>query len=87
MVVGWLRPVILLPASALAGLKINGRIESGNAIWTLRDPNGKSAFTAESDKGELSLDSGDLDFIPGTWTLHVELKKGTLDFETLWNTR
>jgi beta-lactamase regulating signal transducer with metallopeptidase domain len=70
-----------------ARLKINGQIESGNAIWTLRDPNGKSAFTAESNKAEVSLDSGDLDLIPGTWILQVELKKGSLDFEVLWNTR
>jgi beta-lactamase regulating signal transducer with metallopeptidase domain len=71
-----------------ARLKINGRIKSGASIWTLRDPNGKSIFTAESDKAELSLDSGDLDVIPGTWTLQVELKNGgTLDFEVLWTCR
>jgi HEAT repeat protein len=74
-------------SSKKARLKINGQIKSGNAKWTLRDPNGKSAFTAESDKAEVSLDSGDLDVIPGTWTLQVELKNGTLDFEVIWNTR
>ena len=73
--------------SKKARLKIDGRIKAGSSVWTLRDPNGKSAFTAESDKAEFSLDSGDLDFIPGTWTLKVELKNGTLDFEVLWNTR
>ncbi len=70
-----------------ARLKINGRIESGNSIWTLRDPNGKSAFTAESDKGDLSLDSGDLDVIPGTWILQIEFKNGTFDFVVDWNNR
>jgi beta-lactamase regulating signal transducer with metallopeptidase domain len=69
-----------------ARLKINGQIKSGAAIWTLRDPNGKSAFTAESNKAELSLDSGDLELIPGTWILQLELKKGLLDFEVLWTT-
>jgi len=71
----------------MARLKINGQIKSGNAVWTLRDPNGKSAFTVESDKAELALDSGDLNVIPGDWTLQVELKNGTLDFEVLWTTR
>src|SRR5215510_4456608 len=32
----------------VARLKINGQIKSGSCVWTLRDPNGKSAFTAES---------------------------------------
>jgi HEAT repeat protein/beta-lactamase regulating signal transducer with metallopeptidase domain len=73
--------------SKKARLKIDGQIKSGNSIWTLRDPNGKSAFTGESDKAELSLDSGDLDVIPGTWTLQVEFQNATLDFEVLWNIR
>src|SRR5215813_3864730 len=34
----------------MARLKINGQIKSGSSVWTLRDPNGKSVFTAESDK-------------------------------------
>ncbi|HKQ93281.1 MAG TPA: HEAT repeat domain-containing protein [Blastocatellia bacterium] len=73
----------------VARLKINGQINSGSCVWTLRDPNGKSAFTAESNNGELSLDSGDLDAIPGTWILklEVDVKNGTIDFKTHWNTR
>ena len=71
----------------MARLKINGQIKSGSSVWTLRDPNGKSVFTAESDKAELSLDSGDLNVIPGTWTLQLEVKNATLDFEILWSTR
>jgi hypothetical protein len=71
----------------LARLKINGRIKSGSAVWTLRDPNGKSVFTAESDKAELALDSGDLNVIPGTWTLQVEVKNSTLGLEVLWSVR
>jgi hypothetical protein len=71
-----------------ARLKINGQIKSGSCVWTLRDPNGKLVFTAESDKAELALDSGDLIVIPGDWTLQVEVKNGgTLDFEVLWNCR
>jgi HEAT repeat protein len=73
--------------SKKARLKINGQLESGNCVWTLRDPKGKSAFRAESDKTEFSIDSGDLDVIPGTWTLQVQLKNGTLDFEVNWNNR
>src|SRR5262245_38044107 len=73
--------------SKMARLKINGQIKSGNSVWTLRDPNGKSVFTAESDKAELSLDSGDLNVIPGTWTLQVEFKNVTLDFEVHWSLR
>src|SRR5215813_64394 len=73
--------------SKIARLKINGQIKSGSSVWTLRDPNGKSVFTAESDKAELSLDSGDLNVIPGTWTLQVEFKNSTLDFEVHWNAR
>jgi hypothetical protein len=68
-------------------LKINGRIKSGSSVWTLRDPNGKSVFTAETDKAELSLDSGDLNDIPGTWTLQVDVKNATLDFEIHWSAR
>jgi HEAT repeat protein/beta-lactamase regulating signal transducer with metallopeptidase domain len=71
----------------MARLKINGRIKSGSSVWTLRDPNGKSVFTAESGNAELSLDSGDLDLIPGTWKLQIEVKNATLDFEILWSTR
>ena len=71
----------------MARLKINGQIKSGSSVWTLRDPNGKSVFTAETDKAELSLDSGDLNVIPGTWTLQLEVKNATLDFEILWSTR
>ena len=73
----------------LARLKINGQIKSGSCVWTLRDPNGKSAFTAESNNAELSLDSGDLEVIPGTWILQVEadVKNGTIDFKVHWNTR
>jgi hypothetical protein len=73
----------------VARLKINGQIKSGSCAWTLRDPNGKSAFTAESNNGELSLDSGDLDAIPGTWILQVEadVKNGSIDFKIHWNTR
>jgi hypothetical protein len=67
-------------------LKISGRIKSGSSVWTLRDPNGKSVFTAESGEGEVSLDSGELNVIPGTWTLQIELKSGTLDFEIRWTT-
>lgn len=72
----------------VARLKINGQIKSGSCVWTLRDPNGKSAFTAESNNAELSLDSGDLDAIPGTWILQVEadVKNGTIDFKVHWNT-
>jgi HEAT repeat protein/beta-lactamase regulating signal transducer with metallopeptidase domain len=73
--------------SKMARLKINGQIKSGSSKWTLRDPNGNPVFTAESDKAELSLDSGDLNVIPGDWTLQVELKNSTLDFEILWNIR
>src|SRR5215510_10089170 len=71
----------------MARLKINGQIKSGSSVWTLRDPNGKSVFTAESDNAELSLDSGDLNVIPGTWTLRVEFKNATLDFEVHWSAR
>jgi beta-lactamase regulating signal transducer with metallopeptidase domain/HEAT repeat protein len=73
----------------VARLKLNGQIKSGSCVWTLRDPNGKSAFTAESNNGELSLDSGDLDAIPGTWILQVEadVKNGSIDFKIHWNTR
>jgi hypothetical protein len=72
----------------VARLKINGQIKSGSCVWTLRDPNGKSAFTAESNNAELSLDSGDLEAIPGTWILQVEadVKNGTIDFKVHWNT-
>ncbi len=79
-----------LPARQLfkmARLKINGRIKSGSSVWTLRDPNGKSVFTAESGNAELSLDSGDLDVIPGTWKLQIEVKNATLDFEVHWSLR
>jgi HEAT repeat protein len=71
----------------IARLKINGRIKSGSAVWTLRDPNGKSVFTAESGNAEISLDSGDLDVIPGTWKLQIDVKNATLDFEMLWSAR
>jgi HEAT repeat protein len=72
----------------VARLKINGQIKSGSCVWTLRDPNGKSAFTAESNNAELSLDSGDLEAIAGTWILQVEadVKNGTIDFKVHWNT-
>jgi HEAT repeat protein len=72
----------------VARLKINGQIKSGSCVWTLRDPNGKSAFTAESNNAELSLDSGDLDAIPGTWILQLEadVKNGTINFKVHWNT-
>src|SRR5215471_8892440 len=73
--------------SKMGRLKINGQIKSGSSVWTLRDPNGKSVFTAESGNAELSLDSGDLNVIPGTWTLQAEFKNSTLDFEVHWNTR
>ncbi len=73
--------------SKMARLKINGQIKSGSSVWTLRDPNGKSVFTAESGNAELSLDSGDLNVIPGTWTLQLEVKTATLDFEVLWSIR
>jgi HEAT repeat protein/beta-lactamase regulating signal transducer with metallopeptidase domain len=71
----------------MARLKINGRIKSGSSVWTLRDPNGKLVFTAESGNAELSLDSGDLNIIPGTWKLQIEVKNATLDFEVRWSTR
>jgi HEAT repeat protein/beta-lactamase regulating signal transducer with metallopeptidase domain len=71
----------------MARLKINGQIKSGSSVWTLRDPNGKSVFTAESGNAELSLDSGDLDVIPGTWKLQIEVKNATLDFEIRWSVR
>src|SRR5215813_10499980 len=71
----------------MSRLKIDGQIKSGSSVWTLLDPNGKSVFTAESDKAELSLDSGDLNVIPGTWTLQVEYKNVTLDFEVHWSLR
>jgi beta-lactamase regulating signal transducer with metallopeptidase domain len=73
----------------VARLKIDGQIKSGSCVWTLRDPNGKSAFTAESNNGELSLDSGDLNAINGTWILQVEadVKNGSIDFKIHWNTR
>jgi hypothetical protein len=71
----------------MARLKINGQIKSGNSVWTLRDPSGKSVFTAESGNAELSLDSGDLDVIPGTWKLQIEVKNATLDFEIRWSVR
>lgn len=73
--------------SKKARLKINCRMESGSFVWTLRDPNGKSWITAESSKDRFSLDSGDLDVIPGTWTLQLELKNSTLDYEIRWSTR
>jgi len=73
--------------SKMARLKINGQIKSGNSVWTLRDPNGKSVFTAESGNAELSLDSGDLNAVPGTWTLQLEVKYATLDFEVQWSLR
>ncbi|MBO0859413.1 MAG: HEAT repeat domain-containing protein [Chloracidobacterium sp.] len=73
--------------SKTARLKINGQIKSGDSVWTLRDPNGTPVFTAESGNAELALDSGDLRVIPGEWTLQVELKNGTLDFEVLWSAR
>jgi hypothetical protein len=53
----------------------------------LRDPNGKSVFTAESGNAEFPLDSGDLDLIPGTWKLQIDVKNATLDFEMVWSTR
>src|SRR5262249_9716472 len=56
----------------MARLKINGQIKSGSSVWTLRDPNGKSVFTAESDKLYLSFVSGDLNVIPGTWIWGVK---------------
>jgi HEAT repeat protein/beta-lactamase regulating signal transducer with metallopeptidase domain len=71
----------------MARLKINGRVKSGSAVWTLRDPNGKSVFTGESGNAEFSLDSGDLDVIPGTWKLQIDVKNATLDFEMIWSTR
>src|SRR5262245_56640598 len=73
--------------SKMARLKINGQIKSGSSVWTLRDPNGKSVFTAESGNAELSLDSGDLNAVPGTWTLQLEVKYATLDFEVQWSLR
>jgi hypothetical protein len=73
--------------SKMARLKINGQIKSGSSVWTLRDPNGKSVFTAESDKAELSLDSGDLNVIAGTWTLQVAVNNATIDFEVHWSIR
>ena len=78
-----------LPAR-LAGkgrLKINGQIDSGSVAWTVRDPNGKSVFKAESSGGDVSLDSGDLDVISGKWTLQVEVKNSTLRYNIRWNVR
>jgi hypothetical protein len=81
---------IKLPATEpanKASLKIKATIKSGQTSWTLRDPNGKVRLTGSISKGDLALDSGELDAIKGTWTLQIDLESATLSYELHWRTR
>lgn len=78
-----------LPASEpskKAHLKVKAKIESGEADWILRDPNGKARLTGRGQRGHLTLDSGELEGIKGTWTLQIEIRNATLDYEIHWRT-
>jgi hypothetical protein len=72
--------------SKKAHLKVKARIESGEAAWVLRDPTGKARLTGRSWGGQLTLDSGELEAIKGKWTVQIELKDATLDYEMYWRT-
>lgn len=79
---------IKLPAtepSSKAHLKVTATIESGEVIWTLRDPNGKARLTGGK-RGDITLDSGELQAIKGTWVLQIEMKGATFNYEIRWRT-
>ena len=80
---------IKLPSSEgsnKASLKVKATIKSGLTHWTLRDPNGKARLNGGISKGDLLLDTGELDAIKGTWTLQIELESATLSYEINWRT-
>jgi hypothetical protein len=81
---------IELPAttsSTRVQLRLEANIKSGEAIWTLLDPTGKSRLTGQVGKGNITLDSGELETIAGTWTLRAEFRNATLDYDIRWRTR
>jgi hypothetical protein len=80
---------ISLPSSELstkAHLNVKALLESGQAALVLRDPNGKARLTGRVTRGNITLDSGELEAIKGTWILQIEMRNATLDYEIRWRT-
>ena len=81
---------IKLPVSESAKkgrLQVKANVKSGTIRWTLRDPEGAERLTVNGNGGRVSGDTGDITTTRGTWTLVMELKDATLDYQINWVTR
>ena len=78
---------IKLPVSESAKkgrLQVRANVKSGTIKWTLRDPDGTERLIVNGSGGRVSGDTGDITPAHGTWTLVMELKNATLDYEIDW---
>ena len=81
---------IKLPVSESAKkgrLQVRANVKSGTIKWTLRDPDGAERLIVNGSGGRVSGDTGDITPTRGTWTLVMELKDATLDYEIDWVAR
>ena len=81
---------IKLPVSESAKkgrLQVRANVKSGTIKWTLRDPDGAERLIVNGSGGHVSGDTGDMTPTRGTWTLVMELKDATLNYEIDWVAR
>jgi hypothetical protein len=68
-------------------LQVKANVQAGMIKWTLRDPDGNTRLTINGSGGRVSGDTGDMAPVQGTWTLVMEFKNATLDYEIDWVSR
>ena len=68
-------------------LQVKANVKSGTIRWTLRDPDGAERLVINGSGGRVSGDTGEMTTARGTWTLVMELKNATLDYEIDWATQ
>jgi hypothetical protein len=68
-----------------ARLRVVLKMEAGRVDWTLTDPSGREIFAGSGTRGRNVGDTGNLDPIPGTWTLELRLQDATGEFNVDWN--
>ncbi|HEV2915192.1 MAG TPA: hypothetical protein VGX92_18080 [Pyrinomonadaceae bacterium] len=77
-----------VPASArLMSVQVKSSLRAGAINWTLRDASGNERLRGEGrGKGRYIGSTGNIDAIPGVWTLEVGFEDATGSYDIVWMT-
>lgn len=79
--------LVMNDSMSVSRLKLRAGIESGELSFRLVDPRGVTRLDGRRESGNVVADTGDLEPVPGTWELELELENATGQYELDWSAR